>query len=183
MTATSTTGVLEKKCIFCKCPGCKDFTTGFQLPSNCETIQAQDNIKEAARQKRDTDFLREYGNIDFITKDVKYHRTCNRKYISRGTNARVKDSVDTYSRRRESAFLWLLSYIDPEVIHKDTSQKLMDINSTYLEFLKGKGFENPTSEPYNLLTKIKPHYDSKLHVNQESKKAGYFHINGKRCYE
>ena len=52
---------------------------------------------------------------------------------------------------------------------------MVDVNQTYIEFLKEEeGREDPTSEPYNLLSKIKAHYGSKLQVDQESKKQGTY---------
>ena len=174
VATSSTTGVLEKKCIFCKCPDRKHFPSGFENLSICEVLEAQDGIILAARQQGDRDFLREYENIDFIAKEVMYHKTCRKRYISKGAKAQEKDNEVTYTKRREFAFTKLLSFIDSNVIHKETSKSLVDINNTYIEFLIEEGFKTPTSEPYNLLSKIKAHYGSKLQVHQESKKQGTY---------
>ena len=70
MVATSTTGVLKKKCVFCNGPDRKHFPSGFETLSPCETIQAQDSTINATRQLKDKDFLHEYEHIDFIAKEV-----------------------------------------------------------------------------------------------------------------
>ena len=64
IAATSTSGVLEKKCIFCEGSLRKHFSSGFESLSPCETIQAQDSILNCVRQLKDKYFLREYGYID-----------------------------------------------------------------------------------------------------------------------
>ena len=175
VATTSTTGVLKKNCIFCNGLDRKHFPSGFETLSPCETIQAQDSILNAARQLNDKDFLREYEHIDFIAKEVNYHNTCRARYIAKGTKVQIKEKGSTYAQRRESAFLRIISYIDSEIFLKEISKKLVDVNQTYIEFLKEEeGREDPTSEPYNLLSKIKAHYGSKFQVDQESKKQGTY---------
>ena len=132
---TSTTGVVKKMCIFCKGPDRKHFPSGFETLSPCETIQAQDSILNAARQLNDKEFLREYEHIDFIAKEVNYHKTCRARYIAKGTKVQIKEKGSMYTHRRESAFLSLISYIDSKIFLKEISMKLVDINQTYIEFL------------------------------------------------
>src|SRR6476469_4884331 len=76
MATTSSSGVLEKKCIFCHGPNRKHFKNTFETLAACETIQAQESIITSARQLEDKQFLREYEHIDFIAKEVVYHNTC-----------------------------------------------------------------------------------------------------------
>ena len=69
-------------------------------------------------------------------------------------------------------FLKITYYIDSELLVKKTSKKLVDVNKIYIEFHTEEGFEEPTSDPYSLLSKVKDHYGSKIQVDQESKKQG-----------
>ena len=173
----STSGVLEKKCIFCKSPGRVHFPSGFENLSTCVTLQAQESIKNAARHQRDQNFLRDFENMDFKAKEVKYHTTCKKRYVSKGGKIQEKENSETYARKREPAFLRLVSYIDSEIFQNGMSAKpakLADVNDKYIQFLKEEGFEKPTSSPYHSLPKIKDHYGSKLQVCQESKKQGTY---------
>ena len=44
----------------------------------------------------------------------------------------------------------------------------------YIEFLTEEGFEEPTSDPYNIVSKVKEHYGCKKKVDQESMKHGIY---------
>ena len=56
---------------------------------------------------------------------------------------------------------------------KKKKEKLLDINETYIKFLKEVGCEQISSEPYILLaSKLKENYGNKLHIEQKSKKQG-----------
>ena len=46
----------------------------FETLSPFATIQAQESISICARQLKDNNFLLEYGHIDFIAKEGKYHK-------------------------------------------------------------------------------------------------------------
>lgn len=150
VVTTSTIGVLEKKCIFCKGPVCKHFPRGFETLSPYETMQAQENILNCAKQLKDNDFLRKYGHIDFIAKEVMYHKTCRVRYISKGAKVQEKEDSSSSTVKREAAFSQLLSHIDSEIFLKNKSEKLVDVNQAYIKFLIKEGIEEPTPDSYHL---------------------------------
>ena len=167
--------MLEKKCFFCEGSVRNNFSSSFESLSPCETIQAQDSIY-CARQFKDKDFLREYGHIDFIAKEVKYHKTCRARYnINKAAQVtRERKQLDVYKNKQESAFVRLLSYINSELLMKKASKKLVDVNKIYIDFLTEEGFEVPTSDPNNLSSKINEHYHSKIQFHQKCKKQGIY---------
>ena len=152
---------------FCKGSNPKHFKTG-------ETKQAQDNIVNAARQLEDKQFLHEYEHIDFVAKEVTYHKTCRRRYIVKGAKVQARDEVATNTAKRETAFKRLLLCINSEIFIKESSKKLVDVNKTYTKFLVDEGLMEPNPDPCHLLSKIKEHFGSKLLVEQESKKQGHY---------
>ena len=165
----------EKKCIFCEGSVRKHFSSGFESLFPCETIQAQDSILNCARQLKNKDFLREYGHIDFIAKEVKYYKTCRARYINKAAKIQGKESSSMYTKKKRVAFVRLLSCINSELLMKKVSMKLVDVNKIYIDFLTEEGFEEPsTSDPYNLSSKIKEHYDSKIQFHQKCKKQGIY---------
>ncbi len=103
-----------------------------------------------------------------------YHKTCRVRYISKGAKVQGKEDSLSSTVKRESAFSQLLSHIDSEIFLKNKSEKLVDVNQVYIEFLIKEGIEEPTPDSYHLLSKLKEHYGNKLQVNQESKKQGIY---------
>ena len=99
VSSTSTSGVLEKKCIFCNGSGRKHFTSSFEMLSPCQTLQAQESILNAGRQLKDVDLLREYEHVDIIAKEVHYHNTCRVRYVSRGARAETQETETTCTQK------------------------------------------------------------------------------------
>ena len=64
-------------CIFC---GNSRRTVNRKIENigRCETREAEHSVKEAATILQDTDLLAKIGEVDFITKEVKYHHTCRK---------------------------------------------------------------------------------------------------------
>ena len=65
--------------------------------------------------------------------------------------------------------------MDSELLMKKSSTKLVDIN-LYIEFLTEEGFEEPTSDPYNIISRSKSIIVARIRliVDQESKKHGIY---------
>ena len=55
------------------------------------TITGQYSLN-CARQLGDQDFLHEYGYIDFVPKEVMYHKTCRLMYNNYSRGARIENS-------------------------------------------------------------------------------------------
>lgn len=107
-------------------------------------------------------FLWEYENIHSFLKKVVYHKTCRIRFISNCVHKQSAARV-TYTNTRVSAFSRLLSYIDSDILLKETSKKLNDVNNIYI-FLTAEGFE----ELYRLLSKIK--YGSNIQIQIQEKR-------------
>ena len=91
--------------MFCEGPVRKHFPSGFEY---VRLYKHRRVILNCARQLKDNNFLREYGHIDFIAKEVIYHKICRARYINKGAKIQGKENSLPYTKRRESAFLRLL---------------------------------------------------------------------------
>ena len=68
--------------------------------------------------------------------------------------------------------------MDSELLLKKSSTKLVDNNKIHRISL----LEEPTSDPYNIVSKVKEHFGCKNKVDQESKKHG-ISLYLARCFE
>ena len=79
-------------------------------------------------------------------------------YYSRSAKIQEKDNSSICIKRREAAFLKILAYMDSELLLKKSSTKIVDNKKVYLlNFFTEEGFEEPTSDPHNIV-KVKEHY-------------------------
>ncbi len=80
-STASTSGVVTPVCIFCHSVR-KRHRNKFEYLGHCETPSASEAIKNAAKVLDDHVFLAQYGDIDFIAKEVKYHHSCRKLYLA-----------------------------------------------------------------------------------------------------
>ena len=60
-------------------------------------------------------------------KEVKYHTTCKKRFVSVGSRADMKESA-TYAQQRESAFSQLILYLDNEIFHRSEGSPILWTN-------------------------------------------------------
>ncbi len=85
-TGASSTGLFPKECIICnkyrkrKPKGSKGPLYSF--PMKCESYEAADKIKDAAKSKYEYQHLDvKINGIDFMAKEVKYHSRCQKNMV------------------------------------------------------------------------------------------------------
>lgn len=83
----STSGVFEKKCIFCEKR--KRIKGREEALGNCETLEAERLIKVAATALQDDPMLVKIKDIDFVAKEVRYHHSCRRQYLDRAKSRQL----------------------------------------------------------------------------------------------
>ena len=89
--ATSS-GVLPPICIFCS--KVRKKTKGREVPLvSCEFDSAENSVKEAARALNDGPMLAKIGDINFHSKEVKYHNECKRDYMNKAKSALSKNDT------------------------------------------------------------------------------------------
>ena len=89
--------------------------------------------------------MREFEHIDFIAKEVMHHNIYRTRYVSKGSKVQTKEALEANVLKRNNVFKKLLSYVDSKLLLKKASKKLLDINETYIKFLKEEGCEQISS--------------------------------------
>ena len=122
---TSNTGVLPRVCTLC---GKKQRRRDGKLEDvgACETDTAEMSIKEAAVALKDDAMLAKFGNINFCTKEVKYHHSCRSAYLKSADRVRQRDRPDSSDWKKSTtvAFQNLCMYISSSVIENKTAETL-----------------------------------------------------------
>ena len=111
------TGVLPPVCIFCNKVRRKIKGKEVSL-INCEFDCAQKSVKKAARILNDGPLLAKIGDIDFYSKQVKYHSECKRDYMNKALCFSSKQDTVEQVQMSQSALESLFSYIETSVIDR-----------------------------------------------------------------
>ena len=74
---------------------------------------AEINIKDAAKKLDDYVILAKFGDINFVSKEVKYHHSCRKAYINKAD--RTVDNVPDYEDAHRIAFELLSKYIQMSI--------------------------------------------------------------------
>ena len=73
-------GLFKNVCIFCNSERRRSKSGILENLGSCETIQAENSIKEAAIIQGDSIMQAKISGIDMIAKEVKYHHSCRSNY-------------------------------------------------------------------------------------------------------
>lgn len=172
--AKSTTGVLEEKCIFCNKKGRIKIGCGlsahFEHLITVVTESFQRTVKRYAEISNDQDFKRNYGSVDLIAREAKYHKFCHRRFY----NKTLKLKQGQYYRKRGNAFSKLVKYIKIEVLKNGKSETLTNLTKKYLELLSNEGIENPSGKAQFLCEKLKRQFGSNIKVTKQKEKDNYY---------
>ena len=78
--SSTSSGVLEKKCIFCKREH-KKVKGKWQPLTQCTLDSAEDFIKSVIKQRGDDELDTLVGDISFHAEEVHYHKKCRQDYV------------------------------------------------------------------------------------------------------
>ena len=148
----TTTGVLPPICIFCNKVRREIKDKEVSL-INCEFDRTQKSVKEAARILNDGPLLAKIGDIDFYSKQVKYHNECKRAYMDKVLCFSSKQDTVEQVQVSQSALESLFSYIETSVIDKNRPKYLTSLHHRYCDMFERKAKETESKgEAYVLLT-------------------------------
>ena len=100
-TPSSSRGLFPNVCIFCSKETFKYNQKRQQLIS-VETKSFELNIKEYATVLNDQEMLTKIRNIDFVSKEVKYHGLCRYRYQNRAENVQNNNNLRPNSVKSNS---------------------------------------------------------------------------------
>ena len=149
---TSRTGIFPNKCIYCGLQKKKVQGNKHTLIS-CTTTSVQEQIKRTARWRKDHRLLAIVGDVNFISKEVKYHNVCRLQYerVAKLTPAGIaarkmegekdpeqssKTEWQTMRKAHATAFAGLKFCIEESIIKKKEVYSLCGLNKPYRSILQ-----------------------------------------------
>ena len=128
--------------------------------------------------------LTKIRNVDFVSKEVKYHGLCRFRYQKRAENVQNNNNLSPNSVQSNSkqnpdwhisrqvhvkAFKTICCFIDNAIIKEKEVHKVKDLNNHYQEILYGLGgskLEDPFSSVQKVEKKIKDFYGDTIQVEK-----------------
>ncbi len=173
-------GVLQAVYIFCAKERKKNKGI-YESLSITETVESERTIKHAVAVKEYHEFLAKLGDLDFVAKEVKHHRSCRINYVADAERIQNKhqhaDSTEKseYSETHKihnEACQTLSIYIDTFIIKEQYSELVTSVNVQYQRILKEYGISDSTYTTQYLVEKIIGTFGEDLMISKESKKDG-----------
>lgn len=169
---TSSSGVLQEICIFCKKNTLKVKQQKVPLTS-CEFNSAEKAIKNAAQTLNDKEMLVKIGNIGFHSSEVKYHEKCRRDYLNAARAASRPPSTKTvHCETLEKALDSLFQYVEASVIDNNRPEYLVSLHRRYRNSLKDLPEGVGICLVRTLGDKISEHFGQRVHIELSSRKKG-----------
>lgn len=168
---TTSTGVFQKTCLFCKAVT-KSLGKGKKESlGSCETDQAEESIKKAAETLQDGPMLAQLGGLDMKAKEVKYHHSCRRSYLSRARSSEQRKGKLQSGKvlAHDKAFRLLRTYISETLIANKGAELLTSLHKQYLNNLE---IEDSTYPARSLTDKILGTYPTELKSCKANNKSG-----------
>ena len=170
-TEASSTGIFEKKCLFCNSIT-KSLGKGKrEVLGTCMTDMGEESIKNAAELAQDNVMLAKLGGLDMKAKEVRYHHSCRRNYIHHCQTAVQKDDDMMSSKlaAHKAAFQELQKHIDVTLVSNQGAEYLSSLHVRYLTLL---GDDETTYPARSLADKILKTYPNELTSHCVSRKTG-----------
>ena len=151
---TSTSGVFKMRCIFCNKAQKKNKGQKENLGC-CETLVAEQNIKDAALLLDDQPMLTKISSGNFVAKEVKYHHSCRKAYINfaeRVKQSGEKSDSEPYQKlwkAHSKAFQNIAQYVARNIVENKAADLLSSIHKSYMVVLSNEGIADSNYRPYN----------------------------------
>ena len=170
----SSSGVLEKKCIFC---GHVKSAKGESLGVN-ETVEAEQSIRNVAHQIQDTrlfsiigDYLYNEGP-KFSNLEARYHHGCRRKYLHQGEDKQLSKQRSVSNK----AFRSLVKHVQDSVLKQNMPELVSSLVQRYKDLYSSFGGDQSDLNSYtgqNLCKRLRGKFgDGKLTIGGEQRKPG-----------
>lgn len=178
LTFNSTTPGLfpNNRCQLCPLKGPKTINGRREFVSICQTDLAAANVLKAAEEKDDAALLTQIRGVDLKAKEAHWHKSCYKKYIQCLQPDREKTDKSTADRTNDAllankAFELLRSYIQYNIIDLESSEKLSDLYSRFMNSLKQLKSDVIYQQRY-LREKIEKQFPDSLKFVKHSNKEG-----------
>ena len=164
----STTGVFEKKCLFCK-KSQRKVKQKQQPLISCTLDSCEDFMKNIIIQSEDQKLVYEYGNVNFPAKEVCYHHKCRLEFTYEASRSKSQDTAIL-----DDAYTNIFSYIQTHVIDESQPESIISLHDKFQNFCKDKdiGNINDISTQRTLFSKIQAHFGDQIRTCYYSKKVG-----------
>ena len=194
-SGSSSTGIMPKICIFCTKKE-KKHSDSKQKLVLVKMGDFEKKIKKYATTLGDQELLSKLGSIDFVAKEIRYHRICRTKYqtaaeqVSKTSQNKeaAKCSINNWHRGREihsEAFKSICSLVEDQVITGGDMLGLKDSFNNYVLIIEDLDTEN-LAESYTaqrLEEKLKLHFKERIIIhNRKYKRSGSFIYNSNIIY-
>lgn len=130
-------GILKKSCIFCNKLFIYKNKKRIRL-TNCQTKNFETNIKQYALSLNDQKLLSKITDIDFIAKEIHYHRPCRVKYtmqVKKRSEIKNKEGLwHTIRNYHRIAFGKLKEFIKTYIIEKRDAYFLTSTYRIYMQY-------------------------------------------------
>ena len=145
--------------------------------------------------------LTKIRNVDFVSKEVKYHGLCSCRYQKRAENVQNNNNLRPNSVKSNSkqtsdwhfsrqvyteAFKIICCFIDSAIIKEKEVHKFNDLNNHYQQILYELGglkLEDPFSSAHKLEKKIKDFYGDKIIIQKGKTKKGNIIFSSSLSFE
>ncbi len=163
--SSPSSGVLEKKCIFCKRVQ-KKVKGKWQPLTQCTLDSAEDLINNMIKQRGDDNLNVLVGNISFHAKEVHYHHKCRQDYVNEA-NRTEKAKVPS---EMEAAYEELYDDLQTLILGSRQPMTAKSLFEKFKLICGNRGIEVPDQR--TVLKKSLEHFKDRLKVITENKKTG-----------
>ncbi len=163
--STSSTGVFPKECIFCKKAGrLKISRDKSEALTQCMTDGIQDSVLDAVKAVGDKELEVKLTGVDFVAKEVHYHRSCFKGLLNV-----ARDLKDKPTSQHEEPWRKMHEYILSQIVKTDGAELLTSLHKRYMEWL---GQDDTAFLAHHLEVKILKEFKEDVLIANISKKKG-----------
>ena len=183
---SSSSGVLEKKCIFCNQVR-KKVKGKYQNLTKNASSETEFLIRDAMLQLDDNTLGLRIGNYkygegaDFVALEVHYHNFCKQEYLNRAKAAKPKMEKS----KREDAFTFVINYVKGSVLEENMPVLASDLLAMYVDFFMLQGGNKDELLHYtvqNMCKKLSTHFPTEVSIEAEKTKKTVIWKTGAYSY-
>ena len=152
----------KDECLFCESSRKRTHGREEQL-IKCVTKNADQSIRAAAQRKQDHKLLGKILNGDLIAREAHYHTSCRKNYTradDRDERCDKDGRVVQELNAHQNAFNYISSYIEENLIHGGTVERMTMLKERYLQFMyeNSPNVYNPLYKTSKLKSKLMKKY-------------------------
>ena len=172
---SSTPGLYpNNRCTLCPLKGPKTIKGRREYFSQCLTEDAATKVVNAAIAKDDQALLTQIRGVDLKAKEAHWHESCYRSYVRASEYNKAGQATNRETNDRllvDKAFDLLCLYIQHNIIDLESSEKLSDLFTRFMNSLKNLK-SDMDYEQRNLKARIEKQFPDSLKFVKRSNKEG-----------